>query len=170
MRPTLGLVTLMVLLALPPGSAAQTAPGPFADVPPWHWASDAVAQLARAGIVQGYPRDDRELARNAVTQVYDAFAHPSHPAARAWAEAFLTNLPAAWPAPLERSALAAYRLRVQEVRLMAARGAVDVLAVAVLRGGTTLRTRFTAAVVRDDAGRWRVDYASLAAGQPQLFR
>ncbi|HXF82120.1 MAG TPA: S-layer homology domain-containing protein [bacterium] len=170
MRSPLVFVVLIALLALPPGSAAaQTAASPFEDVPPWHWAFDAVAQLARAGIIQGYPRDDRELARNALTQVYDAFAHPSHPAARAWAEAFLTNLPAPWPAPLERSVLTAYRLSVQQVRLRGTRGAVDVLAVAVLRGGT-LRTRFTAAVVRDEGGRWRVDYASLAAAQPQLFR
>lgn len=171
MRKTFALVLMTVLTLVPAGGAlAQVPVSPFEDVPPWHWAFDAVEKLAREGIIQGYPRNDRDLARNAVTQVYEAFAHPSHPSARTWAEAFLTNLPSGWPAPLQRSSLVSFRLTEQQVRLEGTRGTVSLLATVTLRGGASARTRFTAAVVRDDGNRWRVDYASLVRGHPDLFR
>src|SRR3972149_1797992 len=95
MRKSLLIVVMLLpALMLPGGVAAQVSLSPFEDVPPWHWAFDAVEKLAREGIIQGYPRNDRDLALNAVVQVYEAFAHPTHPSARTWAEAFLTNLPA----------------------------------------------------------------------------
>lgn len=52
----------------------------FDDVPPWHWSVDGVQKAASAGVVIGYPAVDREGAINAVTQVYEAFAHSKHPA------------------------------------------------------------------------------------------
>ena len=171
MHKSLLIATVVAALVLPGAAAAQTSP--FEDVPPWHWAFDAVEKLAAEGIIQGYPRNDRDLARNAVIQVYEAFAHAGHPQARAWAEAFLTNLPAGWPAPLERSSLASFRLTDTQVRLDGGRGTVTVQSAVTLRragASTTVRSRFTATVVRDDANRWRVDYGSLAAGQPELFR
>jgi hypothetical protein len=43
-------MTAAVALARP-----ALAQGPFADVPPQHWAKDAVNELAARGIVKGYP-------------------------------------------------------------------------------------------------------------------
>lgn len=171
MRRTFALALMTILTLVPTaGALAQVPVSPFEDVPPWHWAFDAVEKLAREGIIQGYPRSDRDLARNSVTQVYEAFAHPTHPSARMWAEAFLTNLPSGWPAPLQRSGLVAFRLTEQQVRLEGSRGTVSLLAAVTLRGGATARARITATVVKDDANRWRVDYPSLVRGQPDLFR
>lgn len=47
----------VILLAAPVSGRAQSArPGGFPDVPPGHWAADAVGKLERAGILKGYPR------------------------------------------------------------------------------------------------------------------
>ncbi len=52
MKKRLALVLVLVLMA----SAATTAlASPFADVPADHWAYDSVAQLAAAGLIEGYP-------------------------------------------------------------------------------------------------------------------
>jgi hypothetical protein len=52
MKKRLALVLVLVLLA----SAATTAfASPFADVPADHWAYDSVAELAAAGLIEGYP-------------------------------------------------------------------------------------------------------------------
>ena len=44
---------LAVALPMPPPTPQAT--GGFPDVPPGHWAAQAVETLRRAGIVQGYP-------------------------------------------------------------------------------------------------------------------
>jgi len=52
MKKRLALVLVLVMLA----SAATTAlASPFADVPADHWAYDSVAELAAAGLIEGYP-------------------------------------------------------------------------------------------------------------------
>lgn len=52
MKKRLALVLVLVLLT----SAASTAfASPFADVPADHWAYDSVAELAAAGLIEGYP-------------------------------------------------------------------------------------------------------------------
>lgn len=52
MKKRFALVLVLVLLA----SAATTAfASPFADVPADHWAYDSVAELAAAGLIEGYP-------------------------------------------------------------------------------------------------------------------
>jgi len=53
-RKGLAVVIAMVALALmvPPALAAES---PFVDVPEGHWAYEAIANLAAAGLVQGYP-------------------------------------------------------------------------------------------------------------------
>jgi hypothetical protein len=159
---------VMVLLALPGVAWAQ--PRTFEDVPPWHWAFDAVQRVAAARIMIGYPRNDRDLAANAAVQVYEAFANSAHEAAREWAERFLTNLPADWPRPLERSPLRGYRLEQLRVTLFADRGTVSFTAVVRLADDRALRATVRVAVTKDNEGRWRVNYPDLAAGQPQIFR
>lgn len=163
------LIATMVLVVAAT-AAAQQALSPFEDVPPWHWAFEAVRSLAEKGVVQGFPKNHPELAGNAVTQVYEAFAHATHTSARGWAESFLTNLPPDWPQPLERSRVTGYGITDREVRLQGARGTVTYLAVVNLRGAQAVSGPVTVTVVRDAAGRWRVDYATLAAGQPAIFR
>ena len=52
MKKRLALVLVLVLMA----SAVTTAlASPFADVPADHWAYDSVAELAAAGLIEGYP-------------------------------------------------------------------------------------------------------------------
>ncbi|MGQ0548819.1 MAG: hypothetical protein ACT4PY_04010 [Armatimonadota bacterium] len=150
------------------------AQGPaFIDVPPWHWSSDAVERGAAAGVFKGYPVDDRERAANAVTQVYEAFAHASHPRAREWAERFLVNLPANWAQPLERSRLASFSLENVRVEIRGDRGSVTFVAAmtqAPPGGRAALRTPMRVELRKDGEGAWRVNYADLAAGQPQIFK
>jgi hypothetical protein len=162
-------VTLLLL-------ASAVAPArAFDDVPPWHWAFDGVQKAATAGVVVGYPRVDRESAINAVIQVYEAFANPTHPAAQAWAERFAGNLPTDWPEPLRRSPVQAFRL--EGVRAVVAGDRATVVFVAAVAqrpagGGSAVeaRAQMRVAVRRDGEGRWRVNYADLAAGQPAIFR
>jgi hypothetical protein len=146
----------------------------FDDVPPWHWAFDGVQKAATAGAVIGYPRTDREAAINTVIQVYEAFANSAHPAARAWVERFVTNLPAAWPEPLQRSPLQAFRLEAVRAIVAAERGTLSFVAVVTRRpaGAPAVESRaqMRVEVQRDGEGRWRVNYADLAAGQPAIFR
>lgn len=165
-------VIVLVIILIGVMSAAGSAQV-LEDVPPWHWAHDAVDKLVAAGIIVGFPPNDRDLTINAVTQVYDAFVHASHPDAQAWAERFLTNLPAAWPQPLRRSALLRYRLEQFSTRLAQGKGTVSLVAVTVTRAGATsatTRTRVQAGVEQDPDGRWRVNYTSLVAAQPEIFR
>src|SRR5688500_1509144 len=96
------------ILLMTATAAPQEAPA-FVDVPPWHWAADAVRSAAAARVFQGYPTSDAESAVNSIIQIYGSFAHARQPEARAWSERFLTNLPANWPQPLEKSSLTEYR-------------------------------------------------------------
>lgn len=144
------------------------------DVPPWHWARAAIDRLASGGIIVGFPPNRRDLAVNAVTQVYEAFSHGSHPEAQVWAERFLINLPATWPQPLQRSPLVRYRLEQFGVRFgTQGTGHVSFVAMTVVRSAGTILSRrasIQAEVQQGPDGRWRVNYTSLAAAQPGLFR
>jgi 3D (Asp-Asp-Asp) domain-containing protein len=76
-------------LALPPASAAA---GPvFRDVPPGYWAGAAIAHMARAGLLTGYPdgtfRPDRPLTGAEVVALTDRLilgADAPSPAGRPW--------------------------------------------------------------------------------------
>ena len=105
----------LAIVALAAWTAWAQGPSAFVDVPPWHWAFEAVQQGATAGIFSGYPTDDSELVANALVQVYEAFAHAGHPGAQGWAEWFLTNTPSQWPQPLQRSRLLTFAL--EDVRV-----------------------------------------------------
>lgn len=163
------MMSLVLLLALGTGARAQST---FVDVAPWHWAFDAVQQGASLGIFAGYPTNDLEHVANAVTQVYEAFAHAGHPAAQGWAERFLINTPAGWPEPLRRSRLARFTLGELGVRVAGDQAVATFVAAATVRvnGGTsTIRSPMQLRVLKDDAGHWRIDYTTLTAGQPQVF-
>jgi hypothetical protein len=170
MRVSLGL-SLLVLLAC--GAAgAQEAPA-FIDVPPWHWAYDSVQRSAAAGVFRGYPTTDSERIANTVTQIYEAFAHATHTAAREWAERFAMNLPPDWPAPLQRSRLQNFRLENIAVSVAGNRATAAFVAAITLTstgGGVSVRSSARAELTRTGEGRWRANYATLAAAQPQLFR
>ncbi len=163
---------LVALLAMVPTATAVAQPAAFVDVPPWHWAFDGLEKVASAGIFIGYPTDDRESAANALTQVYDAFVNAADPRAREWAERFLVNLPANWPQPLQRSPLLSFRLDDVRVTIRGDLGTIALIAAIGLRtagGSATTRSPMTVEVQRD-RNRWRVNYASLAAAQPQVFK
>src|SRR5437879_548664 len=96
--------------------AAATAAG-FPDVPPWHWAYDAVTRDQDAGVIVGYPASPGALIDNAITQVYDGFAHASAAGAQAWVERFSYNLPPDWPAPFLRSEIVAFSLTGMRVSI-----------------------------------------------------
>ena len=166
-----GLITLLVLVLAAMTSAQTTAS--FQDVPPWHWAYEAVRTGASAGIFVGSPADDREMAVNAIVQIYDSFAHAADPAAGEWVERFLINLSANWPEPLRRSRL--QRFRVDGVRVEGSGDRLTVAFVATISlrsasGVADSRASIRADVRRDSEGRWKVNYASLAEEQPQLFK
>jgi hypothetical protein len=48
------IVALSLIVAINIASTAFAAPNPFADVPAKHWAYDAVSELSKAGIIDGY--------------------------------------------------------------------------------------------------------------------
>lgn len=165
------LITAIILLA---GTATWAqVPSGFDDVPPWHWAFEGVRKAATAGIFVGYPTDDNELLVNALTQVYDAFVHVAHPAARDWAERFLTNLPPTWPQPFLQSRVLRFSLADVRVVRTGDEATIAVVASVVVRddaGSTTVRASMRVAARKDRTARWRVDYTSLAASQPQVFK
>ncbi len=166
---------LTALVVLAAGASAQGQEGPvgFDDVPPWHWAYDSLQRLGAAGIMIGYPTSDRDRAINAVTQIYDAFAHAAHPDARFWAERFLITLPPTWPQPLQRSSLLSFRLENALVESVPQGAVVSLVATVTLRtpGGTaSSRVAVRAELRRDPDGRLRVSYATLVAAQPEIFK
>ncbi|OLD47246.1 MAG: hypothetical protein AUI83_14540 [Armatimonadetes bacterium 13_1_40CM_3_65_7] len=163
----------LAIVALAAWTAWAQGPSAFVDVPPWHWAFEAVQQGATAGVFTGYPTDDNELVANALVQVYEAFAHAGHPGAQGWAEWFLTNTPTQWPQPLHRSRLLKFALEDIRVRVSGDRArATFVAAVTVGTDGgqSALRSPIQAQAAKDGSGHWRIDYTALAAGQPQIFR
>src|SRR2546427_8956631 len=165
--------TVRAIVARTGGTAWAQGPSAFVDVPPWHWAFEAVQQGATAGIFSGYPTDDSELVAEALVQVYEAFAHVGHPGAQGWAEWFLTNTPAQWPQPLQRSRLLTFALEDVRVRGSGDRaGATFVAAVIVGTDGgrSTLRSPRQAQAAEDGAGPWRINYQALAAGHTPIFR
>lgn len=163
----------LILVAFAGGAAWAQGPSAFVDVPPWHWAFDAVQQGATAGIFTGYPTNDGELVANALVQVYEAFAHAGHPAAQGWAEWFLTNTPSQWPQPLRRSRLIGFALEDISVRVSGDHARATFIAAVAIRtdgGQSALRSPMQAQAEKDGSGRWRIDYSTLESGQPQLFR
>ena len=176
---TTGVITVRIVLmraflavgmgvAVSAGAARAAGSVPFPDVPPWHWASDAVLNDRAAGLVVGYPAASGDLAQNAVLQVFDGFAHAGARGAQEWIERFSFNRPATWPAPLQRSEVAQIAFNEMRVFVRGDAATVTFAATVTTRQGRPVTSPMRVEV-RHTGQDWQVDYASLAAGSP-LFR
>ncbi len=150
------------------GGIAAAAWGSFPDVPPWHWAYDAITKLQDEGILQGFPTPPAQLAENSIIQVYDGFAHATATGARAWVERFTFNRPGNWPAPLSHAQMAAFSLTGARVNVRDTAATATFTATVGSPDGKTV-TDPMRVELRWNGRDWQVDYATLAAGSP-LFR
>lgn len=74
MKKSICLLTLVTMLVITSMSAlAAPQPSPYSDVPAKHWAYDAIAKLAKDGVVTGYDdntfRGDRTMTRYEMAQI-----------------------------------------------------------------------------------------------------
>ncbi len=148
------------------GGAAAAAP--FPDVPPWHWAYDAITRDAAAGLIVGYPAAPADLIENSLTQVYDGFVHVGAKGAQGWVERFTYNRPAVWPAPFVHSQIAAFLLTGMRIAVTGEAATAQFSAAVTTRDGKT-STNQMRVQLRLSEGDWQVDYATLSAQSP-LFR
>ncbi|MBS3933484.1 MAG: S-layer homology domain-containing protein [Truepera sp.] len=164
-KVTLGLLSLALLLAST--SLGQHATEPhFADVPPCHWAAEAVNRLAGQGIFIGFPPEPAYDSVNALRQVFEGLlcADP------AWSLRFLEGAPVGFgepPAPR----LVGFELASELLELTAEQARIAFTVALVLDEPDLrrLETRHGEALVRRDGVGWRVSYASLAGLEPTLF-
>jgi hypothetical protein len=171
-------IAVYLMLVAGPASATARLPSrsvwegaasvPFPDVPPWHWAHDAVQKDQDAGLVIGYPASPAELAATAVTQVYDGFAHAAAPGAQEWVERFTYNRPPDWPAPLQRAQVARFALTGMALALSQETGTATFRAAVTTRAGRTVTSPMRVPL-RFNGQDWQADYAALAAASP-IFR
>jgi hypothetical protein len=162
------LLAALVGVVVSTGVVGAVDGGGFPDVPPWHWASDAVTKDQGAGLVVGYPAAPAELAQNAITQVYDGFTHAGAKGAQEWVERFSYNRPANWPAPLQRSQFVQVTLSGMRMAVHDDTATAAFTAAVATRQGRTVTTPMRVEL-RHNGGDWQVDYASLASGS-SLFR
>jgi len=154
-------------LLLASASLGQHATEPhFADVPPCHWAAEAVSHVAGQGIFIGFPPDHSYLSVNALRQVFEGLrcADPG------WSLRFLEGAPVGFgepPAPR----LTGFELTSELLKLTPeqARIAFSVTLVLDEPDLRRIETRHGEALVRRDGVGWRVSYASLAGLEPTLF-
>lgn len=71
------------------GWATGSAEAHFADVPPCHWAYEAVNEMAELGIFIGFPPEDGFLSVNALRQVFEGLRCD----APEWSLRFLSGAP-----------------------------------------------------------------------------
>ena len=162
MKRILIVVVIAALAAVANGREAA----PFADVPPCHWAAEAVAELADTGIFIGFPPDDTYLSVNALRQVFEGLRcdDPS------WTTRFVADAPAdLGHAPAPR--LLGFELEATVVERTPAQIELGyALTVHLEHEGarTTAAREGTLPVHRSELG-WRVAYADLAALDLPLF-
>lgn len=161
------LTVLILTLVVTSGAFAQdtTNDAAFADVPPCHWAAQAVNRLAEKNIIVGFPPEDSYLANNALRQVFAGLwcDEPS------WSLRFLQGASANFGETETR--VVNYDLEVITQELDVQRGNITFRVVVVLEQDGVQQTESregTAVVVRDGEG-WRVDYASLLALDLPIF-
>jgi hypothetical protein len=162
---------LTCLLVIISGALAQNTTGSpaddpaFADVPPCHWAADAVNRLAGRNIFLGFPPEDTYLATNALRQVFAGLGCD----APSWSLRFLHDAPADFGEREPR--LVSYDLQTSVQELGPERGSIVFTLTVVLEQDGMRRTESregTATVLRDGEG-WRVDYDSLVPLELNLF-
>ncbi len=163
-----GLAILLSALWASDTALAQSPPAPFPDVPPWHWAYQAVLKDEQAGLVIGYPSSPAELVATSITQVYDSFVHAHATGAQAWAERFTYDRPSSWPGPLDRSQVTAFTLTGMRPVVTGDTATATFNASVTTAGAGTAVTpmRVTLRLMEGD---WKIDYATLAQASP-LFR
>lgn len=140
----------------------------FPDVPPWHWAYDAITRDAAAGLIVGYPVAPAELIENSLTQVYDGFVHSGARGAQGWVERFTYNRPADWPAPFARAQVAAFLLSGMRIAISGDVATAQFSAAVTSRDGKTSTSQMRVQL-RHNTPDWQVDYATLSAAGP-VFR
>ena len=100
------ILTTLAIMTCALSSTASAAQNPFSDVPENHWAYDAVAQLAKDGIIEGYGdatfQGGRSITRYEMAQmVAKAMAKKEVPAADKadpyWEKEFWLNADAEVP-------------------------------------------------------------------------
>jgi hypothetical protein len=158
MKPIIALRILAGAVALCLGAVqAQT---PFPDIPPCHWAAEAVTEIAgKPEVETAQARSSAYLAENAVRQVFEGLRCESPE----WSRAFMTGAPSNW-AP---QGLGGFALQVDDVRLMGDRGVVAAQVQATVNGRSLERSGNVDIAFAE--GRWRVLYGSLAALDLPIF-
>ncbi|WP_051195664.1 S-layer homology domain-containing protein [Meiothermus rufus] len=132
---------------------AQGAPrGRFVDVPPCHWAAEAVRVLAARGLFQGYPATARELAENALRQVFEGLRCGE----TSWSLEFLEGAPPSFGAAPR---IDGFELRGLQTRLSGDRGTIA-FEVVVSQEGVVYTRRGTARLVFVQQG-WKVLYEAV---------
>ena len=156
---THGLVSSVLLLSLPSVQGQSN----FVDVPPCHWASQAINQVS--GLDRPQPESSARLATNALEQVFAGLQCDN----LNWSVRFVAGAPETFA---QAGTLKGYTLDALETRVQGAQATVRYrLSVTIERSGTTsTTTRSGTAQLQADPGTgWRVAYASLKAMNLPIF-
>jgi hypothetical protein len=154
-----GLVSSAVFSIVTVGRAQST----FVDVPPCHWAAQAIDQVS--GLDQVQPASSAPLAVNALEQVFAGLRCENVN----WAVRFVAGAPETFA---QGGTLKGYTLSALETRVQGAQASVRYrLTVTLDRAGTTSTSTRTGTVqLQADPGTgWRVAYASLKAMNLPIF-
>ena len=134
-------------------------PTPFVDVPPCHWAADAVGRIAGEPQVTG-AQTSSYLVENAVQQVLEGLKCGNLD----WSAYFLNNVPAG---TTPQGTLQSFALSNVGSSISGTNASVSFTVTAVVDGQSYTREGEASLVFVE--GRWTVDYGSLAAfGLPVL--
>lgn len=155
---TIGLVCTLALTL--PNVQSQ---GGFVDVPPCHWAAQAINQIS--GTDQAPVQSTASLASNALEQVFAGLRCDDVN----WSVRFVADAPESFA---QGGTLKGYTLSALETRVQGAQASVRYrLSVTIERSGTTsTAARSGTAQLQADPGTgWRVTYASLKAMNLPIF-
>jgi hypothetical protein len=163
-RVTVGLVSSALALTL---ANAQTQSG-FVDVPPCHWAAEAINQVSGADRAQ--PESSALLAANALEQVFAGLQCEN----LNWSARFVAGAPETFAQTSSGAGgtLKGYKLDALETRVQGAQATVRYRLTVTLErsGATATATRSgTAQLQADPDTGWRVAYASLKAMNLPIF-
>ncbi len=137
--------------------------GGFVDVPPCHWASEAINQVS--GLDRPQVESSARLASNALEQVFAGLSCDD----LNWSARFVAGAPSSFA---QGGKLKGYTLDATATRVQGGQASVRYRLVATIEGsGTTITaTRSgTAQLQADPSTGWRVTYASLKAMNLPIF-